>query len=171
MISGACFYPWASLRAQLVKHPPAIQEILVWFLGLEGIGYPLQYSWASLEYWKHRFPCSVGDLGSILGSGRSPGERKGYPLHNSGLENSMDCIVQGVTPGSSVHGISQARILEWVAISFSRGSSRPRDWTWVSCTGRWRPTWEAPTELVAVLFLLKYLWYKSQNTYPPTQRA
>ena len=36
-------------------------------------------------------------------------------------------------PDSSVHGISQARILEWVAISFSRGSSRPRDWTHVSC--------------------------------------
>ena len=36
-------------------------------------------------------------------------------------------------PGSSVHGIFQARILEWVAISFSRGSSQPRDWTQVSC--------------------------------------
>ena len=36
-------------------------------------------------------------------------------------------------PGSSVHGISQARILEWVAISISRGSSPPRDGTWVSC--------------------------------------
>ena len=35
---------------------------------------------------------------------------------------------------SSVHGILQARILEWVAISFSRGSSPPRDGTWVSCT-------------------------------------
>ena len=35
-------------------------------------------------------------------------------------------------PGSPVHGISQARILEWVAISFSRGSSRPRDQTRVS---------------------------------------
>ena len=35
-------------------------------------------------------------------------------------------------PGSSVHGISQARILEWVAISFSRGSSQPRDQTQVS---------------------------------------
>ena len=34
---------------------------------------------------------------------------------------------------SSVHGISQARILEWVAFSFSRGSSRPRDRTFVSC--------------------------------------
>ena len=35
-------------------------------------------------------------------------------------------------PGSFVHGIFQARGLEWVAISFSRGSSQPRDRTWVS---------------------------------------
>ena len=41
--------------------------------------------------------CNVGDLGSILGLGRSPGEGKGYPLQYSGLENSMDCIVHGVT--------------------------------------------------------------------------
>ena len=42
-------------------------------------------------------------------------------------------------PGSSVHGISQVRILEWVAISCSKGSSRPKDWThvsWASCIGR-----------------------------------
>ena len=39
----------------------------------------------------------------------------------------MDCS----PPSSSVHGILQARILEWVAISFSRRSSRPRDQTWV----------------------------------------
>jgi len=38
----------------------------------------------------------VGDLGSIPGLGRSPGEGKGYPLWYSGLENSMDCIVHGV---------------------------------------------------------------------------
>ena len=37
--------------------------------------------------------------------------------------------------GCSVHGILQARIMEWIAISFSRGSSRPRDRTWVSRTG------------------------------------
>ena len=41
--------------------------------------------------------CNVGDLVSIPGSGRSPGEGKGYPLQYSGLENSMDCIVHGVT--------------------------------------------------------------------------
>ena len=39
-------------------------------------------------------------------------------------------------PSSSVHGIFQARVLEWVAISFSRGSSRPRDQTQVSCIVR-----------------------------------
>ena len=40
-------------------------------------------------------------------------------------------------PGSSVHGILQARILEWLAVSFSRGSSWPWNWTWVSCIGRY----------------------------------
>ena len=44
----------------------------------------------------------------------------------------MDCS----QPGSPVHGISQARILEWVAISSSRGSSQPSDGTYVSCVGR-----------------------------------
>ena len=42
------------------------------------------------------FTCNAGDLGSIPGLGRSPGEGKGYPLQCSGLENSMDCIVCGV---------------------------------------------------------------------------
>ena len=41
--------------------------------------------------------------------------------------------VGGSLPGSSLHGILQARVLEWVAISFSRGSSQLRDWTRVSC--------------------------------------
>ena len=52
-------------------------------------------------------------------------------------------------PGSSVQGISQARILEWVAISFSRGSSQPRDQTQVVSFGRQilyhQATWEAQT--------------------------
>ena len=45
--------------------------------------------------------CNVGDLGSIPGLGRSPGEEKGYPLQYSGLENSMDCMVHGVPKGDS----------------------------------------------------------------------
>ena len=63
------------------------------------------------------------------------------------LYYSTDCSL----PGSSVHGILQARTLEWVAIPFSRGSSRPRDWTCISCIGRqilyhWA-TREVPGEL------------------------
>ena len=45
------------------------------------------------------------------------------------LGDPVDCS----PPSSSVHGVLQARVLEWVAISFSRGSSRPRDRTQVSC--------------------------------------
>ena len=40
---------------------------------------------------------NAGDLGSIPWLGRSPGEGKGYPLQYSGLENSKDCIVHGLT--------------------------------------------------------------------------
>ena len=65
----------------------------------------------------------------------------------------MDCS----PPGLSVHGIFQARILDWVAISFSRGSSWPRDQTHISCIDRqiiyhWT-TWEANYN--QFLYLLK----------------
>ena len=56
------------------------------------------------------------------------------PLQScSTLCNPMDCSL----PGFAVHWILQARILEWVAMPSSRGSSLPMDWTQVSCTGRW----------------------------------
>ena len=54
------------------------------------------------------------------------------------LCNPVDCSL----PGSSVHEIFQARVLEWVAISFSRGSSWPREWTQVSrIAGRRLTVW------------------------------
>ena len=58
-------------------------------------------------------------------------------IHVQLCENPMDCS----PPGSSVHGILQVRILEWVAMLSSRGSSWPRDWTCacvshISCIGR-----------------------------------
>ena len=63
----------------------------------------------------------------------------------------MDCS----PPGSSVHGVLQARILEWVAIPFSRGSSQPRDWMQASSVaGRWFTSWatrEAPSIIHIVL--------------------
>ena len=95
-------YIYAFLIAQLVKNPPAIQETLV-------------NSWVRTICWRRdRLPtpvflgfpcgsagkestCDAGDLGSIPGLGKFPGEGKGYPLQDSGLENSMDCRVHGVT--------------------------------------------------------------------------
>ena len=64
----------------------------------------------------------------------------------------MDCS----PPGSSVHGILQTRILEWVAISFSKGSSWPRDRTCISCICRrilyYWTTWETQSDMNSVLF-------------------
>ena len=95
------YQAWAPLVAQLVKKPPAMQR--PWF-----------NSWVGKIPWrKDRLPtpvflgfpggsdgkesaCNAGDLGSISGLGRYPGEGKGYPLQYSGLENSMDCIVHGL---------------------------------------------------------------------------
>ena len=65
-------------------------------------------------------------------------ERKVKSLSRVQLCDPMDCSL----PGSSVHGIFQAIVLEWTAISFSRGSSQPRDWTWASCTaGKFFTVW------------------------------
>ena len=87
----------------MVKNPPAMQ--------IE----PRFDSWVGKIHWRRdRLPtpvflafscgstskestCNAGDPGSIPGLGRSPGEGKGYPLQYSGLENSIDCIVHGVT--------------------------------------------------------------------------
>ena len=56
----------------------------------------------------------MGDLGSILGLGRSPGEGKGYPLQCSGLENSMNCIVHGDTKSQT-----QLSDFHFACLSFS----------------------------------------------------
>ena len=52
--------------------------------------------------------CNAGDLGSIPGLGRSPAEGKGYPLQYSGLENSMDCIVCGVSLSQTNSTVSKS---------------------------------------------------------------
>ena len=59
----------------------------------------LKKNWNITDYNDHYFLISLynkGDLGSIPGLERFPGEGKGYPLQYSGLENSMDCIVHGI---------------------------------------------------------------------------
>ena len=87
----------ASLIAQLVKNLPAVQEILVLFLGRRDrlptpvfLGFPCRSAGKESA-------CNAGDLDSIPGLGKSPGEEKGYPPQYSSLENSMDCIDHGET--------------------------------------------------------------------------
>ena len=54
--------------------------------------------------------CNAGDVGSIPGLGRSPGEGKSYPLKYSGLENSMGCIVHEVSELDTTEQLSQHQI-------------------------------------------------------------
>ena len=65
---------------------------------------------------------NAGDLGSVPGLGRSPGKGKSYPLQYSGLENSMDCIVHGVTNSrtqlSDFHFASLLAIIQYLFFSF-----------------------------------------------------
>ena len=105
----------------------------------ERIGYPLEYSWAfPCGSAGKEYACNEGDLGSIPGLGRFPWSRERLPTPVFGLEISMDCIVLlllshfsrvrlYVTPWTVAHqtllsmGILRTRIMEWAAISFSRG--------------------------------------------------
>ena len=81
------------------------------------------------------------------------------------LCNPTDCS----PPGSSVHGILQARILEWVTIPFSRGSSWPRDQTWVSCiTGRCFTVWATREAYIHTLFIVfsTIVYHRISNIVP-----
>ena len=86
------------------------------------------------------------------------------------LWDPIDCSL----PGSSVHGILQARILEWVAMPFSRESSLARDWTQVFCTaGRFFTVWatreacELLHELNRIMETYKWKVTASEGAVPP----
>ena len=67
------------------------------------------------------------------------------------------CNPMGSLPGSSVHGILHARVQEWIAVPFSRGSSQSRDWTQVSCiAGGFFIIWATRKALL----LSKVVWHK-----------
>ena len=80
-VTGRFFTIWATREAHIHKYTH-IHTI-----------YPLGFPCDSAG---KESDCNVGDLGSIPGLGRSPGEGKGYPLQYFDLESSMDCIVHGV---------------------------------------------------------------------------
>ena len=86
--------PWF----QLVKNSPEMQETWVRENPLEK-GKATCFSILGLLFpgvsAGKESTCNAGELDSIPGLGRSPGEEKGYPLQHSGLENSMDCTVLG----------------------------------------------------------------------------
>ena len=100
-------------------------------LGMTGV---LTAVSALLVSWPHpRRPCLANRAPSVRAVTRHrlcfSAAAAAQSLSHVRLCDPVDCS----PPGSSVHGILQARILEWVAISSSRGSSRPRDGTYVSC--------------------------------------
>ena len=87
-----------------------------------------------LQYFGHLMQ-RADSLEKTLMLGKKEGKkRRGWQRMrwSDGITDSMDCS----QPGSSVHGIFQARILEWVAISFSRESSQFSDQTHISCIDR-----------------------------------
>ena len=104
-------FQWVSTLHQLVKvlelqiQYQSIQWIFrVDFLGLTGL-----VSFGCPD--GKESPCNAGDLGSIPGLERSPGEGEGYPLQYSGLGNSMDCIGNGVTQSQTRLSVNAVHIL------------------------------------------------------------
>ena len=94
----------------------------------EGIGYTPVFLGFPCGSDGKESTCSVGDLGSIPGLERSPEEGKGYPLQYSGLENSLDCIVHGVSKSwtqlSDFHFLDPQRVQNLLSFpSASKGKS------------------------------------------------
>ena len=158
---------WASWVVLVVKNPPANAGDAGSIPGLgrspgEGHGNPLQYS--CLENPMDRGAWQATVMGSQrvghnwmtslfflyhMASNRTPLHMHVCMLScfsHAWLCHPMDCS----PVGSSIHGIFQARILEWVALSFSRRSSQSRDWTWVSCIVGRRFTFWATREVLAI---------------------
>ena len=80
-----------------------------WKGGSRGREYMLTYSWFPGGSDGKKSACSAGDLGSIPGLGRYPGEVNSYPLQYPGLENSMDYIARGIS--------KESYMTEWLSLS------------------------------------------------------
>ena len=130
-----------------------------WTVACQG---PLSMGFSRQEYWSGLLFPFPGDLPDPEIEPRSPAlQADSLPSKPPGkphypCEHSSNCSL----PRSSVHGIFQARVLEWVAMSFSRGSSWPRDWTWVFCiVGRRFTVWatrEVHEKIFVIFWQLKW---------------
>ena len=142
-----------------------------------GISWTSQESPSSGVTFYQELPSSGFSWSSSQASGGCPVFSQYYFLFCMDIEKKMKVLVAQSCPtlcnpmdygppGSSVHGILQGRILEWVAMPFSRGFSQPRDWTWVSCHCRqiiyclsqkvYRKLYLSPVKLVVILVSLVF---------------
>ena len=161
----------ASLIAQLVKNLPAMQETPVWFLGWED---PLERDRLPTTVFLG-FPCgsagkesayNVGDLGSIPELRRTTGEGNGYPLQYSGLENSME---------GTVHGITELDMTGRLSLSLSLGvdifvtyvawySELPGSVVWyLSFTGKILPS--KSSNIFFCSFFSFFFWYSNYTLH------
>ena len=133
-----------NLIASEVKH--LLMVIHYWWQGILGLFFKNFY-WSTVglhccvSFW-----CTAKWIGYIY-------------IHTRVCACSVASVVSDSLPCSSVHGILQARILEWVSMHSSRGSSKPRDQTWVSCiTGRFLTTEPRgrPTYTYIYFFFLRF---------------
>ena len=112
-----------------------------------------------------------GGSGGLCGPAPESGNSYTFSFHMwscSVVSDPMDCSL----PGSFVHGIFQARILEWVAISFSRRSSRLRDWTQVShIVGRCFTIWVTREVTIPCEARTTLLWAEWQESLLYTSSA
>ena len=169
-------FDWASLVAQLVQNPSAIQETWVWSVGWED---PLEKGTAthsSILAWRIPWTEEIGGLQSTHGQSWTQ-LRNFHSLiskyfmvlyHLAAVAAAAKSLQPGLTlcdptdgnlPGSSGQGILQARILECVAVPFPRESSQPRDGTEVShIAGEFFTIWNTREAC------LKYIIYITQHS-------
>ena len=114
---------------QLVFFFPSLERFLVWHFSLSFV------LWKMSQFWcPSVVKCNL-ESKSSTDIHHSPKHSILACMYAKSLQSSLILYnPMGCKASSSVHGILQARILEWVAISFSRGSSQTGGGTWISCT-------------------------------------
>ena len=129
--------------------PSCVLHLLGSFIGSRGFSFLEQRP----EFWVLQTHISCSPTSQV---DSSPTKPPGKPVNQPCVWVAQSCATlcdsMGCSPpGFSVHGILQARILEWIAITFFRGSSWPRDWTWVfsfCIGGRFFTVWATREALV-----------------------